>query len=114
MSMNNVCLCGNLVADPKKGKAEKTKFIEFSIAVNDYKNGETVASFFDCTMYGKRAEAIADMLKKGMRVCLSGKLRQDRWEKDGEKRSKVVITVFDIDFIAPKPHTDDADDGIPW
>lgn len=112
MTINNVTLTGNLTADPKKGKAGETPLIEFSIAVNEYRNGEEVANFFDCTMYGKRAQAIAPVLRKGQRVTIMGKLQQRRWMKDDEKRSKVSIVVFDIDFISPKQ--DNEKEDIPW
>ena len=112
MTINNVTLTGNLTNDPKKGKAGETPFIEFGIAVNEYRNGEEVANFFDCTMYGKRAQAIAPVLRKGQRVTLIGKLQQRRWMKDDEKRSKVSIIVYDIDFMSPKK--DDENEDIPW
>lgn len=112
MTINSVILTGNLTADPKKGKAGETPLIEFSVAVNEYRSGEEIANFFDCTMYGKRATAIVDYLKKGQRVTIMGKLQQRRWMKDDEKRSKVSIVVFDIDFISPKQ--DNEKDDIPW
>ena len=113
MTINNVNLCGNLTKDPVKGKAGETPFIEFGIAVNDYRNGQEVANFFDCTLYGKRAQAICDYLKKGMRVVIQGKLQQRKWQTDaGEKRSKVEIIVYDVDFVSPK--RDNEKDEIPW
>ena len=112
MAINHVTLCGNITNDPKKGKAGETPLIEFGIAYNTYKGDEKIANFFDCTMFGKRAVTLAPMLHKGQKVCISGALRQDRWQKDGENRSKVYIVVFDIDFMSPKQ--DNEKDDIPW
>ena len=113
MSINQVILCGNLTNEPKKGMAGETPLIEFGIAVNDYKNGEEIANFFDCTLYGKRAQAIEPVLRKGQRVTIVGKLKQNRWTtKEQENRSRVSIVVFDIEFISPKQ--DNANDDVPW
>ena len=116
MAINNVTLVGNLVADPAKAMAGDTPLIEFSIAVNEYRNGENIPSFFDCVLYGKRAKVLCDMLKKGMKVTITGKLVQKRWQKDDQTHSKVYINTFDIEFAAPKAEGNDAADkeNVPW
>ena len=114
MAINNVTLVGNMVADPTKAMAGDTPLIEFSIAVNEYRNGENIPSFFDCVLYGKRAKVLCDMLKKGMKVAITGKLVQKRWVKDDQTHSKVYINTFDVEFISPKTDTEEAKDGEPW
>lgn len=112
--INKVILCGNLVADPKKGNAGDTKLLEFSIAVNEYRHGEEYANYFDCTIYGKRAEALASILHKGQKVTIVGKLSQNRWQaEDGKTRSKVSIVVDDLEFMSAKAQ-EAAQDEIPW
>lgn len=112
MTINSVILVGNVTADPRKGKADETPFIEFGIAVNEFKGGEEVANFFDCTIYGKRAVSLADLVKKGQRVAVSGRLRQDRWKTDDEKtRTKVSIVVNDLEFMSAKPADNEP---LPW
>lgn len=112
MAINSVILVGNVTADPRKGKAGETPFIEFSIAVNEFKGGEEVANFFDCTIYGKRAVALADLVKKGQRVAVSGRLRQDRWKTEDDKtRTKVSIVVNDLEFMSAKAADNEP---LPW
>jgi len=55
------------------------------------KDDKDVVSFFNVTYAGKRAENIADDLRKGVRVMVWGKLDQQRWESDGKKHSRVRI-----------------------
>jgi single-strand DNA-binding protein len=59
-------------------------------------------NFFDFDLIGKRAEAIHKYLAKGKQLAIAGELRQERWEKDGQKRSKVTIKVNEIQLIGGK------------
>lgn len=110
MSINSVCLSGNLTRDMEIRNTQSGSAVgDFSIAVNDrWKNSKTgewedYTSFIDCTMFGNRVNNISKYLTKGMRVTICGKLRQNRWERDGQKRSKVEVIVDDVDFTNTKP-----------
>lgn len=59
------------------------------------------ASFFDVVVFGKQAENCADYLTKGRSVLVEGRLRQRRWEKDGQKRSKVEVVADRVQFMGP-------------
>ena len=99
--MNQVAIIGRLVRDPEmvatKGGTEMTTF---SIAVDGRKEGET--SFFDCKSFGKTAELVAKYKAKGEQVGVTGRLVQERWEKDGQKRSAVRIIAEQVTFIGAK------------
>ena len=41
-------------------------------------------------------------LHKGSKVTVSGKLRQEKWEKDGHKHSTVSLKVDDLDFASTR------------
>lgn len=126
MSVNTVCVSGNLTRDPDL-RTTKTGMpvLEIGIAVNERvkENGDWKdrPSFFDAIMFGSRAQNIAQYLSKGTKVTISGKLRQQRWERDGHSRSKVEIIVDDIDFAngrsnqgshgSPEPSYSTADSG---
>ena len=99
--LNEVSLCGNLTRDcelkyTSGGMAVGT----FALANNRSvkRNGEFVneVSFYDITVFGKTAENLKQYLTKGKRVIVGGKLKQDRWEKEGQKFSKIGIVA---DFI---------------
>lgn len=125
--LNVVVFVGNIVRDAElKYLNTGTAVAEFAVAVNDsYKKGESwveYVSFIDCSMMGKRAEGVHRYLTKGAKVGVQGKMRQDRWEtKDGGKRSKLKISVDEIEFLGSrgdsaeaKPAASDFDDDIPF
>jgi single-strand DNA-binding protein len=105
--MNRVLLVGNLTRDPEYTVLQSgAAVMNFPVAVNErIKRGdqwEDYASFFDCVIFGKRAEGLRSILHKGFRVGVDGSLRQERWEKDGEKRQRVKVYVANIDLLTPK------------
>lgn len=114
-NINKVCISGNVTADCKRKKAGETPCIEFSVACNEFrKDKEPYANFFDCTLFGKRAQGLADYIVKGQKVCVEGRLHQNRWEtEDGQKRSRITVTVDEIEIVTP-PKQDNEKDDIPW
>lgn len=108
-SINSVTLIGNLVRDAELKYTNSGMAISnFSIAVNRSKkqtDGNYVdeASFIDCTLFGKRAEALNQYLVKGQKIGVSGSLVQDRWTTDsGENRSKISVNVDNVELLGSK------------
>lgn len=109
MSINSVNISGNLTRDSELRQTQSgTSILGFGIAVNDRKlnqatgHWETYPNYVDCIMFGKYGEVMQRHLTKGVKVCVSGKLRYSSWEKDGYKRSKLEVVVDEIDLITPK------------
>lgn len=88
---------------------------KMSIAVNRrVKNGDgwaDEANYFDVQVFGKQAESLKPFLTKGKQIGVDGYLKQDRWEKDGQKFSKVTINANDIQLLTPKDKNQDAGYG---
>ncbi len=104
---NNVVLAGRLTRDAElKFTNTGLAIAKFSLAVNRRtKKGDTwqdEASFFDAVLMGKRAESLSKYLLKGKQISIQGELRQDRWEQDGQKRSRVEIMVNDVQFLGTR------------
>ena len=80
-----------------------TARLNLSIAVNRSvkKNGAWTdsVSYFDVTVWGKPAENIKQYLHKGKQIAVNGFLDQQRWEKDGQKFSKVVIVANTVQLL---------------
>lgn len=80
-----------------------TARLNISIAVNRSvkKNGAWTdsVSYFDVTVWGKQAENIKPYLHKGKQIAVDGYLDQQRWEKDGQKYSKVVIIADSVQLL---------------
>jgi single-strand DNA-binding protein len=104
-SINRVVLVGRLTRDMElKTTPNGTAVGKFSIAVNtSYKSGEEwkeEAHFFNVVLWGKRAEALAKYLTKGMEVGIDGSLRQNRWKTDdGQDRSVVEINAENVNLL---------------
>ena len=111
MHGNTVCLLMHMVDAPELIKPNETSIANFSGAWNDpfEKDKARSASFFDCKAFGKQAEIIGEYGAKGRQILVEGKLKQERWEKDGQKRSKHVIYVDSIQLVG-KRH-DESDDN---
>lgn len=105
MSINNVSIAGNLTREPElRSTASGTPVLSFGIAVNDRRKNasgqwEDVPNFFECVTFGNRATALSDILTKGMKVAVAGKLHYSSWEKDGQKHSKVDIIANEIELM---------------
>ena len=105
MSINQVSITGNLTREPElRNTAGGTAVLSFGIAVNDRRKNasgqwEDVPNFFECVTFGNRATALSDILTKGMKVAVAGKLHYSSWEKDGQKHSKVDIIAQDIELM---------------
>ncbi len=104
-SFNRVILMGNLTRDIElRHLPSGTALADVSLAVNDRRktaSGEWVdeVSFFDVTLWGRTAEVASQYLGKGSSMLVEGKLRQETWEKDGQKRSKVKVVCDRMQMI---------------
>lgn len=101
--INVVVLTGNLTRDAELIATNGgSSVLKFGIASNrsvKQQNGSysDVPNFIDCTIFGKRADALANVLTKGMKVSLEGELRYSSWiDKDGNNRSKLEVVAHNI------------------
>ncbi len=102
--INIVVLVGRLTRDAELKYTNSGQSIcRFSVAVNrNRKQGDQwvdEASFFDVDYWGKGGEAVNQYLTKGKQVAIEGELRQDRWEQDGQSRSKVIVNATNVQLL---------------
>ena len=103
--INRVILVGRLVKDAElKFTSSSTPVTRFSVAVNrSRKNGdqwEEEVSYIDIVLWGRSAEAISKYLQKGKQVAVEGELRQNRWEQDGQQRSKLEVVASNVQLLS--------------
>lgn len=104
-SINQVTLTGRLTKDMEVVKA-KNSIGKLSVAVNrSYKKeGATEwteeTSFVDVTLFGNSVEKKIETARKGAEVIVTGRLQQDTWEAEGQKRSKIVVIADRVDVIS--------------
>lgn len=66
-------------------------------------------SYFTVQLWGKTAENLKPYLTKGKQIAVKGFLKQERWEKDGQKNSRVVIVSEQCQLLGGK--SDDNNGG---
>lgn len=99
-----ITVIGNLVADPElRFTSQGAAVANFTVAStprtfdknrNEWVDGE--ALFLRCSIWRKAGENVAESLTRGMRVIVSGRLKQRSFEKDGEKRTVIELEVDEI------------------
>ena len=116
---NKVFLIGRLTRD--LGADERsfgyigngTARANVSIAVNrSKKNGDTWSDevhYFDVTIWGKQAENLKPYLLKGKQIHVEGHLQQERWEKDGQKHSRIAIVADNVQLLGGRDGRDQAE-----
>jgi single-strand DNA-binding protein len=104
MSLNKVIIMGNLTNNLEIKHTPSGKVLcSFAIANNNVymKNNEKVdeVSYFNVEVWGIIAENCLKYLTKGSGVIVEGRLKQDRWEKDGKAHSHVKIVADTVRFL---------------
>jgi single-strand DNA-binding protein len=116
---NKVIFAGNLTRDPElRYTPQGTAVTNITIAVNSrVKQGEEFRDetlFIDIVVFGKQAENVAQYLAKGRGVIVDGRLRERRWEYEGQQKRKMEVIANTVRFL---PRRDEApprdDDFIP-
>lgn len=104
---NNVCIVGRLCKDVEVKYTSGGMAIGNLSVANNYnkKTGNEYkdeTNYFEVSVFGKQCEGLQAYLKKGTQICVIGELRQERWEKDGKKNSKVSIIAQNVQLLGGK------------
>jgi len=100
-----ITIAGNLVDDPElRFTPSGQPVAKFRVAstprfrdnsTGEWKDGDSL--FLTCNVWRQAAENVAESLTRGMRVIVSGRLRQRSYEtKEGEKRTVYEVEVDDV------------------
>lgn len=106
MSMKVIGIC-RVVTEPQlKYIGDSKKAVaEFRVASGEDKN----VAFFDVKLWEKSAEIAGEHLTKGKPFFIDGRLTQESWETNGEKRSKLVVVVDRFEFLPSNAKTEKTD-----
>jgi single-strand DNA-binding protein len=104
--MNKVMFIGNLTKDPEiRSTQSGMKTAGFSLAINDGKdkNGQEQVQYFNFTAFDKTAEVIERYVKKGHKLMVVGRLKNESWDKpDGTKGYSVKVVVSEVEMLTTK------------
>jgi len=117
--MNLVVLKGNLTRDPEvrvvKVKDKDVSVANFSVAVSRHfrkANGDKDqdTTFITCEAWDTAAETIGKYLVKGSAILVEGSLKNETWEVEGQKRSRVKVRVLRFEMCGGKRNEDSQPD----
>ncbi|MBP2583359.1 single-strand DNA-binding protein [Streptomyces sp. PvR006] len=104
MPLPNITGTARLVADPElrftqSGKAACSVRLAFNSRrlnqqTNEWEDGDTF--WVRGTAWDRLAEHVTETLAKGMEVVVSGELRTESWEKDGQKQQAPALLIRSI------------------
>ncbi|WP_010168621.1 single-stranded DNA-binding protein [Candidatus Epulonipiscium viviparus] len=106
--MNKVILMGNLTKDPEvrySQSATPLAIARYGIAVKRTytREGEPDTDFFNIVAFGKTAEFAEKFFKKGLKVCIAGRIQNNNWEDQNKvKHYSTEIIVDDQEFAESK------------
>lgn len=108
--INRVVLVGRLTRDPElRYTPNGVAVANFGIAVNrpfTNQRGEREADFFNCVVWRKQAENVANYLKKGSLAGIDGRLQSRRYEnQEGRQVTVVEVQAESVQFLEPRSVT---------
>ncbi len=131
--MKNITIAGRLTRDAVTRDAGTDKVTGFAVAVDDRSGKEKATIFFDCSLWGKRGESLAQYLTKGSSVTVSGDFGTREYEgktyftvrvndvtlqggkSDGQRSSETNSEGYDHGLTYQKPaQSYDLNDDIPF
>lgn len=118
--MKIITIAGRLGKDAELRRTQDgDPVLNFTVAVNDGYGDRKTTMWFDCAMFGKRGEKLAQYLTKGTQVCVAGEL--GRREHDGKTYLSVRVNEVDLmgggEKSAPRDDvaaSDDLNDEVPF
>lgn len=110
LNLNRAQIIGNLTKDPEMRFTPNGQAVaNFTVATNRKWKGRDGAAdgeateYHDIVVWGKQAEAVVPMLKKGAPAFVEGRLQTRNWEgQDGVKRYKTEIIADNIIVLGSK------------
>ncbi len=116
-SVNKVILLGNIGKDPELAySGSGTAYCRFSIATNygikdKDGNWKNQTDWHNVVTFGKLAESCSQILKKGSKAYIEGRIQYDEYEKDNVKRRSVSIIASDVVPVDRRENPDKSDSG---
>lgn len=128
--MNHVIISGNVTREPELFSPEGSEFscIKFGIANNDERKKEgdswvDVPNFFDLEYWTKKPQEWLSRIHKGDECIAECQMKQQVWEQEGTKRSRIILRVLKFPHMHAKqgkaagtepPPTGSFEDDIPF
>lgn len=109
--MNNATFAGRLGRDAETRITQGGDAVTgFTLAVDERRKGDKSTLWIDCSMWGERGQKVAEYLRKGTPVAVSGQVGVRTYSKDGETRAAITLRVQELTLLgssgdAPRERT---------
>jgi len=110
--MNNFSFIGNI------GNVKALRFtpsgdavLNFSVAVNAGYGDKKTTSWANCSLWGKRAEALSPYILKGQKIGIVGELSLRSYESNGKAGTSLDVRVSDVTLIGNSGGGQSSNDG---
>ena len=111
--MNSYNFIGRITTDLELKKTPSdVSLVNFMVAIDRYngKNKEKTADFIPVSAYRSDAENIVKFFSKGSMIGITGNIKTDTYEKNGEKRYTWKVQLESFSFTGGKRETANSDD----
>lgn len=79
-----------------------TAVLQWSIAVTSGYGDKELTTWINCSLFGKRAEAIETFVRKGQRIGVSGEISLRPYQKDGVDKTSLELRVNEVTLLGNK------------
>ncbi len=98
--MKNITIAGGITRDSEMRRTQSgDAVLGFSVAVDDGFGDRKTTLYFECSLWGKRGDTLAPMLKKGTKVAVSGEFST----RIHEGKTYFTVSVQNVTLMSPKP-----------
>ena len=98
--MKAITIAGNIGKDAEVRSTQGgDKVTGWTVAVEDRTGKDKSTIWFDCTLWGKRGESLAQYLTKGSKVCVSGELST----REHNGKTYLTIRAEQVSLMGGKP-----------
>ena len=101
--MNVLNAIGNINNSELRFLPDSTPILQFSFALNSGYGQKQTTTWLNCSLFGKRAQTLADMVKKGDKVGISGELTNRKYtDKSGVEKYSLECRINDLTLLGKK------------
>lgn len=113
-TVNKVTLLGNVGKDPEvRSGSQGAVIVNLSLATSDRqkdKDGNWTDNtvWHNLVAFGKTGEVIRDLVKKGTKLYVEGRIQTRSWDDktSGEKKYRTEIVVNELTLLSGKPEAE--------
>jgi single-strand DNA-binding protein len=101
--MNTLSAIGNINNPELRFLPDTTPVLQFSFALNSGYGDKQITTWLNCSLFGKRAQTLADMVNKGDRVGITGELTNRKYtDKNGVEKYSLDVRLNDLTLLGAR------------